>query len=142
MIFLTQLNPGDAKAENGASIKVSVRMGVKLYHSFSNTELRDMEVLSFSDVKPEKEPGTFLELGVGNTGKIWVEGKVKWELLNMQTGEKKKLADTEFYSLPGDKRIFRKQLPEGLTKGSYTATAVINYGNRDELKVAELEFQY
>jgi hypothetical protein len=34
----------------------------------------------------------------------------------------------------------REALPKDLKKGKYTATAVINYGNKDELKVVELEF--
>ena len=38
MLFLTQLNPGDAKAADGTSIKVSVRMGVKIYHAFSQID--------------------------------------------------------------------------------------------------------
>jgi hypothetical protein len=50
MLFLTQLNPWDAQSVNGALIKVSVRMGVKIYHSFSQTEERDIEVVNFTDI--------------------------------------------------------------------------------------------
>jgi hypothetical protein len=134
LLFLTQLNPGDAKAENGSAIKVSVRMGVKLYHSFSATEERNIEINDFKDSKGS------LELLLENTGKIWLEGKIKWELLNTQSGEKSKIPEQDFYSLPGDKRIIKQNLPPNLKKGTYTATALINYGNKDELKVVELEF--
>jgi len=144
MMFLTQLNPGDGRAADGTSIKVSVRMGIKVYHSFSQSDIRDIEVLDFTDILPQKgdETGSgFLELKLNNTGKQWLEGKVKWEILNTQTGEKKKLSDQEIYSLPGDHRIIRQILPPKLAKGSYTATAIINYGDKDELKLVELEFQ-
>ncbi|NCI50413.1 hypothetical protein GWC95_10805 [Sediminibacterium roseum] len=140
MIFLTQLNPGDAKAGDGTAIKVTVRMGVKLYHSFSQTEERDIEVLNLKDVADTGQNPGFLELTLKNTGKAWLEGKIKWELLNTQTGEKRKLEDQDVFSLPGDLRIVRAALPADLKKGKYTATAVINYGNKDELKVVELEF--
>ncbi|WP_276349242.1 hypothetical protein [Daejeonella sp. JGW-45] len=143
MLFLTQLNPGDAKAQDGTSIKVSVRMGVKIYHSFTQAEERDIEVTNFTDILPAKDDkttGGFLELSLHNTGKTWMEGKVKWELLNTQTGAKTKLDDQDIFSLPGDKRIVRQSLPANLAKGKYTATAVINYGNKDELKLVELEF--
>ena len=144
MMFLTQLNPGDGRAADGTSIKVSVRMGIKVYHSFSQSDIRDIEVLNFTDVLPEKgdeASSGFLELKLSNTGKQWLEGKVKWEILNTQTGEKKKLSEQEIYSLPGDQRIVRQLLPPNLAKGIYTATAVINYGDKDELKLVELEFQ-
>lgn len=144
MMFLTQLNPGDGRAADGTSIKVSVRMGIKVYHSFSQSDIRDIEVVDFTDALPQKGDETssgFLELKLNNTGKQWLEGKVKWEILNTQTGEKKKLPDQEIYSLPGDHRIIRQILPPKLAKGSYTATAIINYGDKDELKLVELEFQ-
>jgi P pilus assembly chaperone PapD len=143
MLFLTQLNPGDAKAQDGTSIKVSVRMGVKIYHSFTQAEERDIEVTNFTDILPGKDDktnGGFLELSLQNTGKSWLEGKVKWEILNTQTGAKTKLEDQDIFSLPGDKRIIRQSLPANIAKGKYTATAVINYGNKDELKLVELEF--
>ena len=143
MLFLTQLNPGDAKAADGTSIKVSVRMGVKIYHAFSQIEEKDIEVVNFTDILPaleDKTTGGFLELSLQNTGKMWLEGKVKWEILNTQTGNKTKLEDQDIFSLPGDKRIVRQALPANISKGKYTATAIINYGNKDELKLVELEF--
>jgi hypothetical protein len=45
-----------------------------------------------------------------------------------------------FILFPEMLRIMREALPKDLKKGKYTATAVINYGNKDELKVVELEF--
>lgn len=144
MLFLTQLNPGDGRSENGTSIKVSVRMGVKIYHSFTQNEKRDIEVVNFTDILPQQgEPqnGGFLELEMNNTGKLWIDGKVKWEILNTATGEKKKLDDQDVYLLPGDNRFLRQALPSNLPKGKYTASAVINYGDKDELKLVELEFE-
>jgi hypothetical protein len=141
MIFLTQLNPGDAKAADGTAIKVTVRMGIKLYHSFVQAEERDIDVVNLKDVADTGSNPGYLELALKNTGKAWLEGKIKWELLNTQTGEKRKLEDQDIFSLPGDARIMREALPKDLKKGKYTATAVINYGNKDELKVVELEFE-
>lgn len=141
MLFLTQLNPGDARAGDGTALKVTVRMGIKLYHSFVQAEERDIEVMNLRDVRDSASQPGYLELALKNTGKIWLEGKIKWELLNTQTGEKKKLEDQDIYSLPGDYRMIRQALPADLKKGKYTATAVINYGNKDELKVVELEFE-
>lgn len=143
MLFLTQLNPGDVLAKDGTSIRVSVRMGIKLYHSFTQEEKRGIEIVNFKDVAAvNSQTPDFLELQLNNTGKIWLESKIKWEILNTQTGEKEKLNDQSVYSLPGDSRLVRLQLPANLKKGKYSATAIINYGNKDELKIAELEFMH
>ena len=145
MLYFTQLNPGDAKGANGAAIKVSVRMGIKVYHSFTTADERNVELVNFTDRKKTdqaKKPYTELELKCENTGKIWIDGNIQWELLNTQSGEKTKLPEDYFLSLPGDKRTIKKVLPKDLKKGRYNATAVINYGNKDELKIAELEFEY
>jgi hypothetical protein len=144
MLFLTQLNPSDGRAADGTSIKVSVRMGIKIYHSFDQSDERNIEVIDFTDVLPHKDDkttGGYLELKLSNTGKQWLEGKIKWEVLNTQTGEKNKLDDQEIFSLPGDQRLVRQKLPPNMTKGKYTATTIINYGDKDELKLVELEFQ-
>lgn len=144
MIFLTQLNPADSKAPNGAALKVTVRMGVKIYHSFVEEDKRDIEITNFRDIRQQladKSSTNALELEFRNTGRIWLEGKVKWELLNAQTGETTKIDDQEFYALPEDNRLIRQRLPANMKKGRYTATAVINYGDKDELKVAELDFE-
>jgi hypothetical protein len=144
MLFLTQLNPGFGRAADGTSIKVSVRMGIKIYHSFNQYDERNIEVINFTDVLPNKEDkttGGYLELKLNNTGKQWLEGKIKWEVLNTQTGEKKKLEEKEIFSLPGDQRLVRQNLPPNMAKGKYTATSVINYGDKDELKLVELEFE-
>jgi hypothetical protein len=150
MIYLTQLNPGHMKTQNGASLQVSVRMGIKIYHSFSQNNERDIEVINFTDKKETRKDNTteksaelsLLEINIENTGKIWLEGKVNWELLNQNTGERTKLPDLDFLSLPGDKRIMQQPLPLNLKKGKYFATAMINYGDKDELKIVELEFAH
>jgi len=144
MVYFTQLNPNESKSTSGAAIKVTVRMGIKIYHSFSQIDERNIEVTDFHD-KPDENnksaPG-FLEILLENTGKLWIDGKVKWEMLNTQTGEKIKLEDLNFLCLPGDHRILLERLPADLKKGRYSVTAIVNYGNKDELKVAELEFEY
>ncbi|MHA4896677.1 hypothetical protein ACXZ1K_18150 [Pedobacter sp. PWIIR3] len=144
MLYFTQTNPESSKGANGASIKISVRMGIKIYHSFTTADEREIDVKDFRDIKDAKNPGSpgFLEIDVENTGKIWIDGEVKWEMINSKNGEKVKMDDTSYLALPGDKRVLLKELPKDLKKGNYAVTAVINYGNKDELKVLELDFEY
>lgn len=140
MIFFTQLNPGHATDQNGAAIQVTVRMGVKIYHSFvqkaeSNLEIADFT--NYSDVHKNK----IVTLKINNNGTIWADGKVKWELFNNTTGKKTNLPETEFFTLPNDVRELNQQLPAPLEKGKYTVSAQLSYGDADVIKVAELEFE-
>ncbi len=142
MIYLTQLNPAEVPKANGASLKLAIRLGIKLYHSFKSFDEKNIEINEFKDLALIKDSSTnsALELKITNTGRIWLEAKTKWELMNSKTGKKVVLESPEFDMLPGEVRILRKDLPTSLEKGSYTATVIINYGNRDELKLAELDF--
>ncbi len=139
MIFFTQLNPGKSIDQNGASIQVTVRMGVKIYHSFEQErepEIEFTDFISYADTNNNK----VLELKIENPGKIWTDGKIKWELFNNSTGKKTSLSEVEFYTLPGNLRSVKQMLPGDLPKGDYTASAIMTYGEKDVIKIAELEF--
>lgn len=143
MLYLNQVNDVNSKQVNGASIRLRVRIGVKIYHSFSALNTGYMEIANFQDtsiIGKDKMTEHALCIQLNNTGKLWVDGSIKWELLNEQNGKSIKLDEDDFYSLPGDYRYIIKKLPEGLEKGKYSVTAVINYGNKNDLKIAELEF--
>jgi len=139
MIFFTQLNPGKSTDQNGAAIQVTVRMGVKVYHSFvqQSTPLLEInDLTSYSDETNNK----IIELKIENQSSIWADGKVKWELFNNGNGKKTTLKDIEFYTLPKDIRIIKQILPNDLPKGEYTLSAIMTYGENDVIKIAELEF--
>jgi len=138
MLYFTQLNPGDSKTENGAAIKVTVRMGVKIYQSSSANAAKNMEIMDFAAQKVNGKIA-LLKLNVHNTGNIWLEGKLSYELFNKKTGKKTKLNTEDFYSLPGDERVFTTTLPDAMETGAYTATAIVNYGKDEGLKLAELD---
>jgi P pilus assembly chaperone PapD len=137
MIFFTQLNPGQPEKANGASIKVTVRMGVKVYYASNPDEPAMLDIVNLKDVSASTKS---LALVLHNNGKIWADGKCKWELLNTATGIKTPLEEDGFFTLPGDKRIITHALPSTLPKGKYTATTVVSFGKNKEIKVAELEF--
>lgn len=147
MIYFTQLNAigPSHKDQKGAAIQIRVQMGVKIYHNFSTADTKGMEITNFQDTTisdKDKKQQHVLCLQLQNTGRMWVEGSIKWELLNEQNGKKIKLDDTNVYSLPGDNRYIIQALPATMTKGKYSATAIVDYGNKDDLKIAELEFVY
>lgn len=140
MVFFTQLNSSQIKTNEGASILVTVRMGLKIYHTFTKkaeSEIVIKDFKNFSDSKKEK----FVALTLANSSSIWVDGKVEWELLNTSTGEKTQLSSTDFFTLPNDIREINQVLPKSLPKGKYSVYAQITYGDDNQIKIAELEIE-
>lgn len=142
MLYLTQLNPGTGTNEQGAAIKVTVRMGIKIYYT-SETKLKpQIDIVDFGTLKgPQGRPSGF-RLRMDNTGNGWLNGFIHYDLVNKKSGMKYKLPSTEFYSLPDDKRVFYVDFPEQMEAGDYTATAVVNIGDNESLQLAELDFSY
>jgi hypothetical protein len=138
MVYFTQLNPGTSRNQQGVGLRISVRMGVKIYHAFSESEPQ-VEIINFEN--KTKENGNELHLVVENTGNIWADGQVETDVVNTGTGEKIRLERSQFYSLPGDKRLIVIDAGKVKNKGEYLATAVVRCQNADDkIKVAELNF--
>ncbi|MHB1922363.1 MAG: fimbrial biogenesis chaperone [Chitinophagaceae bacterium] len=147
MVYFTQLNPiGYTKSTTkGAVLIEAVRMGVKIYQNYTSENKPDVEITNFQDLKrldANKKEIRYLKLSFTNSGQLWLKGKIEWELLDLASGKKIKMLPQYFYSLPGDHRIVLEDLPNGLKKGKYSVSAIINYGNKDDLKIAELDFNY
>lgn len=143
MLYFTQLNPENSANKKGATIKISLRMAIKVYVNFALDNSKEIEVENLFDITKiglDKKPVRYLCLNFKNTGGLWLEGSIKWQILNESTGKEVKIQPTNFYSLPGDNRYEYIPLPADLEKGRYSATALITYGNKDEVKIAQLEF--
>ncbi len=140
MLFVTQLNPRDGVDDEGANIRISVRTGIKLYQRFPGSFEPLVEITNFRYLKDEA--ATQLSLHFDNTSNVWTDGVISVELLNQETGHKTSLPPVAFYSMPGDKRTQLIQLPADLAQASYIATAIVDYGDRQAVKIAELEFTH
>ncbi len=139
MLFITQINPSDGVNEQGANIKIAVRSGIKLYHRSTAARNANVEIVDFAynSAKPNH-----IKFAFENTGNVWTDGTISCDLLNQETGQKTKLEDVVFYSMPGDYRYLYFQLPEELAPAKYIATAVFDYEHASSVKMAELSFDY
>ena len=141
MLFITQLNPKEGNQRDGANIRIALRSGVKVYHRFNGMDRPDLEITDLKYLNIDTA-GSYLELGYEVTGNIWLEGQMRAELLNQETGAKISLTNTSFYALPGDKRQSFIDIPKDLPKGSYLASVMLFYGNQQLVKAGEMEFSY
>lgn len=141
MLFVTQLNPKEGNQRDGANIRIALRSGVKVYHRFNGMDRPDLEISDLRYFKTDTS-GSYLELGYEVTGNIWLEGQMRAELLNQDTGKKSSLTNVSFYALPGDKRQNFIEIPKDLPKGNYLASVMLFYGDQQLVKAGELEFSY
>ncbi|MEC5145306.1 hypothetical protein [Chitinophaga sp. 212800010-3] len=137
IVFLTQLITKEKSGVPGAAIDIAVRAGIKIYNTApSFPRKNEIELLDFT--RADKT----MEISFRNKSPICTDGKVKFELLNMKTGQTQQIGYPDFYTLPGNFRRISCLLPATLSAGHYMATAIIYYGLYNEVKLAELEFDY
>ncbi len=63
------------------------------------------------------------------------------ELTNLMNGKTEKLKVRQFTILPGYNRKVIFELPKELAKGKYSGVAVLDFGSKDNLQTAELDFE-
>lgn len=141
MLYVTQLNPRDDVDEDGATIRISVRSGIKLYQRAPGVVPAAIDITNFRlDESQTGRPKLILHYA--NVGKIWADGVISVDLLNQETGQTIRIPDLRYYSMPGDLRSQAITLPENLPHGTYLATAIVDYGNSRSIQLAELEFKW
>ena len=122
---------------SGSGLKVQVnqsyRFGVYIFQTPPNASSPRGEIvdLNYSDnlftVHMKNESETFL------TCNSYIE------LTSLETGETKRISSRGFTMLPSLNRESVFQIPETFPSGRYSVLAVMDYGNRDEVKAAEME---
>lgn len=129
MLYLTQLSRD--QEQNQAFIQTLVQMGIKVYYKNNEYPQPKIDLSNFS-LNQSTHGTKDLKLSISNKGNIWLDGKIHYELFNLETREMIKLHEVEFFSLPYDKQWITINLPDNLRKGNYVAYAQLvpatNYG--------------
>lgn len=112
--------------------------GVFLYQNPPNVAVSSVDIINFQFDKNEST--TSLKVDVENIGDGISHCTVYVDLTNLQTGETEKMVMKRFTIVPGLKRAFTFGLPEGIPSGQYSAVSVLDFGSKEELKAAEIEF--
>lgn len=136
MLYITQMNPVDGVDSQGAAIKVNVRQGIKIYRKGSAPEKRKVEIENLSYDKTSNS----LLVTFKNQANIWLDGHVKTSLFNQHTGKESHIQAIDFFTMPGDLRVMQIPLSQELEQSEYTATIMLEYGDRTTIEAAELQF--
>jgi hypothetical protein len=124
----------------GLGVNAGVGFGVNIHQNPPNVVINSVEIQSMRFEKATEKSGNSLIMKAMNTGDGIGYCLYYIELTNLTTGKQKKLKVKQFGILPGYTKEFKFELPKELEKGKYSALSVIDFGNKDELQTAELEF--
>ncbi len=113
--------------------------GVFVYQNPPNVKINQLEIQSLQFLKTEK--GNNVTMSVKNTGDGISYCLSYLELTNLKTGVQQKLQNKSFTILPQYHRIFKYDLPADLAPGKYSAIGVVDYGHKEEIIAAEIEFE-
>lgn len=131
------LDEGDHPNRLSMGVLNSFGFGVYLYQNPPNVTINKLDITNLSFSEKEKR----VNLSVKNSGDGISYCTSYLELTNLNTGEQKKLQSKKFTILPQYFRDFSYELGNDILPGKYSAVGVIDYGNKEELVAAELEFE-
>lgn len=131
------LDEGDHPNRLSMGVLNSFGFGVYLYQNPPNVTINKLDITNLSYNEKERK----VNLSVKNSGDGISYCTSYLELTNLNTGEQKKLQSKIFTILPQYDREFTYDLSNDILPGKYSAVGVIDYGNKEELVAAELEFE-
>lgn len=130
-------------AGSGNSIALGViptfAFGVYVYQNPPTVKVNKVEIKNFKLIKDTSSIKK-MDIVLTNSGDGIAQCTAYIELSNLNTGKQQKLSIKRFTILPGYTRNYIFNLPENLEKGKYSAVGVLDFGSKEELEAAEIEF--
>jgi hypothetical protein len=132
--------PNLSKNAVGMGVKNTFGFVVHIYQNPPNVVTTNVEIakLMFNRKTDKSPPSIAMEAFNAGNGIGYCLFYV--EITNLVTGKQSKMKVKQFPIFPGYRKNFNVQLPKDIEKGPYSALAVLDFGNKDELQTAELEF--
>jgi hypothetical protein len=132
--------PNLSKNAVGMGVKNTFGFAIHIYQNPPNVTITSVEITSMKFInKTDKSPNKII-MQASNTGTGIGYCMYYLELTNLLNGKQNQLKVKQFAIFPGYKKEFSFDLPPELEKGPYSAMAVLDFGNKEELQTAELEF--
>lgn len=145
LLWIEEKKERETLDEKGNDKKISLGViptfafGVYLYQNPPTVANNKVEIQNFvlqtTTDKQRKVDMTLKNMGDGIASCV-----AYVELTNTNTGKVDKLTVKRFTILPGYVRNYMYTLPAKLEKGKYSAVGVLDYGNKDAVEAAELNF--
>jgi len=130
-------NAGDKKISLG--VIPTFAFGIYLYQNPPTVANNKVEIKNF--VYQQIGGAPKIDMSLKNTGDGIASCVAYVELTNTKTGKNQRLTVKRFTILPGYERNYMFNLPAGLDKGTYSAVGVLDYGSKEAVEAAEINFE-
>lgn len=146
VMFIEERKQREALDNEASDKKISLGVipsfafGVYLYQNPPTVQNNKVEITNFQLQNGKETNQRNIELTLKNSGDGIATCVSYIELTNQTTGKQQKLMVKRFVVLPGYTRNYLFALPTNLEKGKYSAVGVLDYGSKDIVEAAELEF--
>lgn len=133
--------------EQGHDKKISLGViptfgfGVYIYQNPPTVQNNKVEIKNFTSTASANKKSRNVELTLQNSGDGIAFCTAYVELTNLNNGKQQKLMVKRFTILPGNSRNYLFPLPPTLDKGKYSAVGVLDFGSKEEVEAAELNFE-
>jgi P pilus assembly chaperone PapD len=137
MLFLQTVQEKDSSAAGGTELKTEVRelmrIGIHIYQTPSAINKTEAKLVSF-EADTTKNAYVF---HVENAGQVMLQCKSYVTLTNVTTGQEYKIDRVEFPVFPDGKRYIKFIVPDTVPRGKYSALAILDIGEDEELLALE-----
>lgn len=147
LMMIEEKKQREALDNNGNDKKISLGVvptfafGVYIYQNPPTVKNNKVEIKNFVCQITSDKKHRNVELTLQNTGDGIAFCTAYVELTNLSTGKQQKLLIKRFTILPGNSRNYLFALPDSLEKGKYSAVGVLDFGSKDIVEAAELNFE-
>lgn len=117
----------------------SMGFAVYLFQNPPNVKNNNIEIQKFTFTETDLRKD--LNLEIKNVGDGIAYSASYAEITNLSNGKTTKLKTERFNLLPLYKREISFVLPETVEPGKYSAVGIVDFGSKEEIKAAELEFE-
>lgn len=123
----------------GFGVYTSIGFGVYVYQNPPNVKNQNVEIQKFA-ISTDSLGKRSINMHIKNTGDGIGFSSSYVELTNLNTGKQTRLGERKFTVLPQFERDFVYLLPDDLAKGKYSAIGIIDFGSKELIQAAEIEF--
>lgn len=130
---------GDEKAM-GFGIMETFQFVVFSFQTPPTISEKSAYIVDFKMIKNLEQKRQDLKVEISNTGRSIINCASYIDITSMNTGKTIRLKAKAFTMLPDTNREILFEVPSDIEPGNYTALAVIDYGSREDIAAAEMDF--
>ena len=125
----------------GMQILQTFQFLIHVFQTPPAVTFKEAVINSFAKAGVNAEGQVVLTMEVANTGETILDCAPYLDVVNLGSGETKRIKNKAFTVLPGGQRAIKFYLPKELPKGKYSILGVIDYGSDTDLAGAELNLE-